>query len=182
MSWAEFSEKLGFKNFDYPVPEHANRLSRLIGGLALASFFITFITGILLTQFYNPSPDTAHTSVRYIMHVPWLSYIRSLHNVSANIGLALVILHMIRVLLSHAYIQPRIGTYLLGLLLLGTAFMEYFTGTILKWDQEGYEAMAHFIAVNDLLGPIGTVFLEDFTLSTSMLARMNALHISVLPQ
>jgi len=181
MSQAQFLQKLGLKNFDYPVPVHANRFSRLIGGLALTAFLMTFVTGIVLSQFYNPSPGTAHTSVRYIMHVPWLEYVRSLHYLSANIGLALVIVHMLRILFSHGYIPPRIGTYLFGIFLLLAVFFAYFTGTVLKWDQEGYEAMAHFVAINKLLGPIGTVFQEDFTLSTSMLARMNALHVSVIP-
>ncbi len=40
--------------------------------------------------------------------------------------------------------------------------------------------MAHFVAVNKLLGPLGAFFQEDFTLSTSMLARMYGLHVGVL--
>jgi quinol-cytochrome oxidoreductase complex cytochrome b subunit len=51
---------------------------------------------------------------------------------------------------------------------------------VLRGDQEGYEAMRHFLAVNKLLGPIGAVFQEDFTLSTSMLSRIFALHTSAL--
>jgi ubiquinol-cytochrome c reductase cytochrome b subunit len=63
--------------------------------------------------------------------------------------------------------------------MLFVAFQLFFTGTVLKWDQEGYEAMAHFLAVNELLGPLGAVFQEDFALSTSMLARIYGLHVGV---
>jgi ubiquinol-cytochrome c reductase cytochrome b subunit len=62
-----------------------------------------------------------------------------------------------------------------------TAFQNFFSGTVLKWDQEGYEALAHFVAANQLLGPLGAIFQEDFTLSTSMLARIFSLHVSVFP-
>jgi quinol-cytochrome oxidoreductase complex cytochrome b subunit len=57
-------------------------------------------------------------------------------------------------------------------------FLIYFTGTMHQGDQESYESMRHFLAVNKLLGPIGAFFQEDFTLSTSMLSRIFALHTS----
>lgn len=174
-------ERIGIKKVDYPVPRHANMLWCSLGGLTVVTFVVTIMTGIILSQFYSPSPDTAHTSVRYINHVSWLSYVRSLHHLSANVGFGLVIVHMVRVLLAHAYRPPRVATYVIGLILLGISFQLYFTGTVLKWDQEGYEAMAHFTAVNALLGPLGAFFQEDFTLSTSMLARIYSLHISILP-
>lgn len=181
MASGSLMERIGIKKVDYPVPRHANTLWFSLGGLTVISFAVTVLTGIILSQFYSPSPDTAHMSVRYINHVPWLSYVRSLHHLSANVGFGLVIVHMVRVLLTHAYRPPRIATYVAGLLLLGITFQLYFTGTVLKWDQEGYEAMAHFTAVNALLGPLGAFFQEDFILSTSMLARIYSLHISILP-
>jgi ubiquinol-cytochrome c reductase cytochrome b subunit len=88
---------------------------------------------------------------------------------------------MLRVMFTGAFRPPRIITYLVGLLLLFVTVQLFFTGTVLKWDQEGYEALAHFMAVNKLLGPLGTVFQEDFTLSTSMLARIYALQIGIIP-
>ncbi len=181
MAEESFLERIGIKKADYPVPAHANTIWFSLGGLTVITFAVTIVTGIVLSQFYNPSPDTAHTSVRYINYVPWLRFVRSLHSLSANIGFGLVIVHMIRVLLTHAYRPPRVATYLLGLLLFAISFQLYFSGTVLKWDQEGYEAMAHFTAVNALLGPLGAFFQEDFTLSTSMLARIYALHISIFP-
>jgi ubiquinol-cytochrome c reductase cytochrome b subunit len=52
---------------------------------------------------------------------------------------------------------------------------------VLQWDPDGYEALGHFLAVNKLLGPLGAVFQEDFTLSTSILARFYGLHVGIFP-
>jgi quinol-cytochrome oxidoreductase complex cytochrome b subunit len=90
----------------------------------------------------------------------------------------MLIIHMLRIILTGAFRQNRIITYFMGLGLLLMIFLIYFTGTVLRGDQESYEAMWHFMAVNKLFGPIGNFFQEDFTLSTSMLSRVFAIHIS----
>lgn len=174
-------EALGLTALEYPVPIHANTFWYSLGGITLVCFVITFITGVLLSQFYNPSPAVAHASVSYISSMPIIGLIRALHYWSANLGFILLIAHMLRVMFTGAYRPPRTMTYLFGLALLVTTFQLFFTGTVLKWDQEGYEALAHFVAVNKLLGPLGAVFQEDFTLSTSMLARIYGLHVGLFP-
>jgi ubiquinol-cytochrome c reductase cytochrome b subunit len=174
-------EVLGLPALEYSVPEHANTFWYSLGGITLTCFVVSFVTGAILSQFYNPTPAVAHASVNYIANTPWLRLIRSLHHWSANIGFLLLMAHMVRVMFTGAFRPPRIATYVVGLLLLAAVFALFFTGTVIKWDQEGYEAMAHFFAVNKLLGPLGAVFMEDFTLSTSMLARIYAMHISVFP-
>jgi len=174
-------EALGLNALDYQIPSYANTFWYSLGGVSLFCFVVTMITGALLTQFYNPTPQVAHASVRYINMNAGIGFVRALHYWSANLGLLLLIAHMIRIIFSGAYRPPRLATYFVGLGLLGVTFMLYFTGTVLKWDQEGYEAMAHFVAVNRLLGPLGAIFQEDFTLSTSMLARIYGLHIGILP-
>ncbi len=174
-------EALGLTALDYPVPTHANTFKYSLGGITLICFGVTFVTGAILTQFYNPTPAVAHASVNYIATTPGLGLIRALHHWSANLGFLLMIAHMLRVMFTGAFRPPRIVTYLVGLVLLFAAFQSFFTGTVLKWDQEGYEAMSHFVAANKLLGPLGAVFQEDFTLSTSMLARIYGLHIGIFP-
>jgi ubiquinol-cytochrome c reductase cytochrome b subunit len=174
-------EALGFKALEYPGPKHANTFWYSLGGLTLTCFVITLVTGAVLTQFYNPTPAIAHASVNYIAGTPGLGWIRALHHWSANIGFFLLIVHMLRIFFTGAYRPPRVATYIVGLLLLFTSFQLFFTGTVLKWDQEGYEALGHFLAVNNLLGPLGAIFQEDFTLSTSMLARIYGLHVGIFP-
>jgi ubiquinol-cytochrome c reductase cytochrome b subunit len=178
---SNWREALGLSALEYSVPTHANTFWYSLGGLTLACFVVSFITGAILTQFYNPAPAVAHASVNYLATTPGLKFVRALHHWSANLGILLLIAHMVRVMFTGAFRPPRTVTYLVGLLLLAIAFMLFFSGTVIKWDQEGYEALAHFFAVNKLFGPIGAVFMEDFTLSTSMLARIYGLHVGIFP-
>jgi len=181
MNKVNFKKAIGFPALDYAIPAHANTFWYSLGGITLICFVVSFVTGAILTQFYNPTPTVAHASVNYMSATIVLRMIRALHYWSANLGFILLIGHMLRVMFTGAFRPPRIISYLVGLLLLFVVFQLFFTGTVLKWDQEGYEAMAHFVAVNKLLGPLGAVFQEDFTLSTSMLARIYALHIGIFP-
>lgn len=174
-------ETLGLQALEYPVPKYANTFWYSLGGLTLTCFAVSLLTGAVLTQFYNPTPLGAHASVNYIAETAGLGWIRAVHHWSANIGFFLLIVHMVRILYTGAFRPPRVATYVVGLLLLFVVFQLFFTGTVIKWDQEGYEALGHFLAVNKLLGSLGAVFQEDFTLSTSMLARIYALHVGVFP-
>lgn len=44
-------ERLGLTGLAYAVPEHANSLPYLLGGITLAGLVILFVTGIYLAQF-----------------------------------------------------------------------------------------------------------------------------------
>lgn len=118
-------EGIGLNALDYPVPAHANTFWYSLGGVSLFCFVITMITGALLTQFYNPTPQVAHASVRYINMNTGIGFIRALHHWSANLGFLLLIAHMFRILFTGAYRPPRMATYFVGLGLLGIAFKLY---------------------------------------------------------
>ena len=180
MDIEKLKKATGFSALDYPVPQHANTVWYSLGGLTLFCFLMAMGSGMLMAQFYSPSPSTAFESVKYINRTAGLQFIRGVHFWSANLGFLMLIIHMLRVIVTGAFRPPRILTYFAGLGLLLMIFLIYFAGTVLRADQEGYEAMRHFLAVNKLLGPIGAVFQEDFTLSTSMLSRIFALHTSAL--
>jgi len=176
----KFKNSTGLSALYYPVPRHANTIWYSLGGLTFFCFVIAMGSGMLMSQFYSPSPSTAYASVKYISTTRGLQFLRGVHFWSANLGFLMLIVHMLRVLVTGAFKSPRLPTYFAGLGLLLMIFLIFFTGTVLRWDQEGYEALSHFLAVNKLLGPIGAFFQEDFTLSTSMLSRIFALHTSAL--
>jgi len=180
MDWEKFKAATGLSALYYHVPRHANTIRYSLGGLTLFCFLTTMASGILLSQFYSPSPSTAYASVKYISTAAGLKWLRGLHYWSAHLGFGLLIIHMLRVILTGAFRPPRILTYFVGLGLLLMMYLVFFTGTVLRWDQEGYEALRHFMGVNKLLGPLGAIFQEDFTLSTSMLSRIFSLHASAL--
>jgi ubiquinol-cytochrome c reductase cytochrome b subunit len=60
-------------------------------------------------------------------------------------------------------------------------FLLIVTGSALRYDQEGFEALAHFVAGGNLTGAFGRFFTDAFTPSTPLLTRIFGLHTSLLP-
>lgn len=69
----------------------------------------------------------------------------------------------------------------IGVILFGITTFFFYTGTVIKWDQEGIEALRHTQEIGELLGPLGTVLTGAFTKSVSLLGRMYVVHVSLLP-
>lgn len=180
--WEAIDERLGLSGLAYPVPAHANGIGYILGGITFFGFLILAATGIWLAQFYHPTPSTAYASVVYIMNVaPLGDLVRGIHFWVANIVMATVLLHMGRVFVTGAYKRPREANWLIGLGLLAVTLGLIFTGTVLKWDQEGYEALGHNIEVGNLLGGVGFWFSPEFTPSLPILGRLYIAHIAILP-
>ena len=175
-------ERLGLSGLAYPVPAHANGIGYILGGITFFGFLILAATGIWLAQFYHPTPTTARESVVYIMNVaPLGDVVRGIHFWVANLVMATVLLHMGRVFVTGSYKRPREANWLIGLSLLGVTLGLIFTGTVLKWDQEGFEALAHNVEIGDLLGAFGFWFSTDFTTTLPILGRLYMAHIVILP-
>jgi len=180
--WRVLDERLGLGALQYPVPPHANTLGYSLGGITLTSFLILVATGFLLTQYYNPLPEAANESTRYIITTaPLGRLVRGVHYWAAQAMVLAVSLHLIRVFVTAAYKRPREANWLIGVGLLALTFGLYFSGTILKWDQEGYEAMLHNMETARLLGGLGVWFAGEFTRSVPMLVRLYVAHVSILP-
>src|SRR5882672_7768425 len=78
------------------VPRHRHSFWYRFGGLALFFLLIQVVTGILLALYYSPTPNTANESVHYIVEkVPFGWLIRSLHSWSANLMVAVVLVHFL---------------------------------------------------------------------------------------
>jgi quinol-cytochrome oxidoreductase complex cytochrome b subunit len=105
------------------------------GGTAVFLMLILGLTGILEMFYYIPNPEQAALSVQAITyHVPFGGFIRNLHYWSAQLLLIISAVHLLRVVFTGAYRQPRRFNYLLGLGLFVLAIMLDFTGYILRWD------------------------------------------------
>ena len=174
-------ERLGLKGLTYPVPEHANKLAYSLGGLALVCFLSLLVTGIVLAQFYAPEPATAHASVRRIIEGVTLgSALRAFHYWMAMAMVVLVGLHLLRVFVSGAFKRPREGNWIVGIALAGVTAGFFFSGTVLKWDQESIEALEHNIEISRLLGRAGYWLSPQFG-GVSLLHRLYTSHIAILP-
>lgn len=181
-AWLAIDERIGLSALAYPVPVHANRIGYILGGITFFGFIILAATGIWLAQFYHPTPEAARESIVYIMNVaPAGDVVRGIHFWTGNIVMATVLLHLGRIFATGSYKRPREVNWLFGLGLLAVTLGLLFTGTVLKWDQEGYEALNHNIAVGNLLGAFGFWFSSDFAASFPLLGRLYIAHIVILP-
>ncbi len=181
-AWAAVDARLVLHNFLYEVPTYANTLPYLFGAVTLAGLVILVVTGILLGQFYAPDPSVANQSIRIIMtQVRGGEVIRGIHVWAAHLTVLVLLLHLIRVYVTGAYRFPREANWVVGVALLGTLLALFFTGTVLRWDQEAIEALAHNVAFARLLGVFGGWFSPAFSTHVPLLTRLYMAHVSLLP-
>jgi ubiquinol-cytochrome c reductase cytochrome b subunit len=127
----------------YPFPDH---WSFLLGEVALYAFVVLVATGVYLTLFFEPSLSTTVYRGGYgpLQGLPMsrayasvvdLSLdqragllIRQTHHWAADVFVAAIVLHVMRVFFTGAFRRPRELTWLLGLGMLMTALLEGFLG------------------------------------------------------
>ncbi len=157
-----------------------------LGGITLFFFIVQAITGILLTIYYRPTPESAYESVLFIMtnvNFGWL--IRSIHSWGANLMIVFCILHLLRVYFQGAYKPPRELTWMVGVVLLLITLGFGFTGYLLPWDQRAFWATtvgSEFAGAVPIVGPYLLRFVrggEEITALT--LSRFFGVHVLVLP-
>lgn len=157
--------------------------------LGSATLFVLanqFITGILLTIYYVPSPQNAYDTVNYIdsgLPMGWL--VRGLHHWGATAMVILVLLHMLRVIYHGAYKYPRELTWISGVVLLLLTFAFGFTGYLLPWDQKAFWATTVGTRIVGVIPFIGDWLLRATrggdTVSAVTLSRFFGIHVWVLP-
>ena len=171
-------DRFGLDSLNYEVPAHANTLPFTLGGITAVSLLLTMISGIVLAFWYVPLPEQANASIRVIMEkVYWGSMVRGIHYWSAQLTMIALVLHVLRVFLYGSYKKPREGNWLVGVLLFGVMVGLYFTGTSLKWDQEGFEALEHAESIAGTFG-LGGLFSTAYV---PVLIRLFIAHVSILP-
>ena len=176
------NERLALHALDYQVPRVTISVKYMLGGLTAFLLLVLTVTGLYLSQYYNPTPTGAHDSVLYLItRAPLGDWIRTLHFLSAGGVVVTVTAHLVYTVGRRAYKKPREVTWWAGVLLAAVIFLLIVTGTVLRYDQEGFEALAHFVAGGNLTGTFGRFFTDSFTPSTSLLSRIFGLHTSLLP-
>ncbi len=166
----------------YRLPKQGASLLYAIGGTIFVGFLIMMVTGILLTQFYHPSPEEAYRSLQQMQQIPLVAFLRSIHHFTAQGILAMLLLHVVRVFITGAYKRPRQITWWIGLALLFIMMMgAYFTGTVLRWDVSGADALAHYQEALHIFGPLGDVLTNVLPGSSPMLIRLYSFHIALFP-
>lgn len=175
-------ERLGIRALEYPVPEHGNKLAWSLGGVTAASLLILIVTGVILVQFYNPVPEAANQSVRNLVtEVPGGRLVRGVHFWAAQAMYVTAALHMLRVFLTGSYKRPREANWLIGVAMFALVTLALFTGTVLKWDQEGFEALGHNLEIGKLIGGVGFWFSPEFAGNVPILVRLYSAHVIIIP-
>jgi quinol-cytochrome oxidoreductase complex cytochrome b subunit len=175
-------DRLGIHLLEYDIPEHSNSIKYSLGGMTLSAFGVLVISGILLAQFFIPDPERANRSLQYLNDQVYLGwFLRGIHFWAAEVLTVTMTLHVIRVFFTASYKNPREINWLIGIGIMVMMVTLLFTGTVLKWDQEAYEALAHFLWVADQMGVFGLPLTEAFAQGVPLLNRIYMAHISLLP-
>ena len=157
-----------------------------LGGMALVLFLMLMGTGLLMIFVYEPSPERAYRSVLYMQEqILFGRLIRGIHYWSANLLIAVAVLHMLRVFLTGAYHAPRQSNWLIGLGLLFLILVSGFTGYLLPWDQISYwavtictEMLAYVPGVGEALQQ---VILGGEAIGPATVINFYATHTTVVP-
>jgi ubiquinol-cytochrome c reductase cytochrome b subunit len=189
------------KALRYVFPDHS---SFLLGEVALYAFIVLVATGVYLTFFFEPSTRVvvyhgvyeplqgqemteAYRSVLDIsLRVKAGLLIRQTHHWAANVFVAAIVLHLLRIFFTGAFRKPRELTYVIGVLMLFLALLEGYVGYSLADDllsgmglAIGYSvAMAiPFVGANLALLVWGGPFPGD----PSFWPRMYIAHVFIFP-
>ncbi|MGZ4243313.1 MAG: cytochrome b [Solirubrobacteraceae bacterium] len=185
----------------YVFPDH---WSFLLGEIALYAFVVLVATGIFLTLYYVPS-DTqviyhgsyavlrtqemseAYRSVLDLsFNVPAGLLIRQVHHWAADVFIAAIVLHLMRIFFTGAYRKPRDFNYYIGLTMLMLAILEGFAGYSLVDDLLSGMGLAIANAVAMSIPFIGgqlasLVWGGQFPGTDSFFSRLEIVHVFLIP-
>jgi ubiquinol-cytochrome c reductase cytochrome b subunit len=157
-----------------------------LGSASLFLFLMQGLTGIFLSVYYVPSPESAYDSIQYIMNgvqFGWL--IRGIHHWGASLMVVFVFAHMLRTFYYAAYKFPRELTWLTGVVLLLCTLGMGFTGYLLPWNQKSYWATTVGTEIAGTAPLIGDFIIRvlrgGVDLSAVTLTRFFSVHIWFLP-
>jgi ubiquinol-cytochrome c reductase cytochrome b subunit len=181
-------------------PDH---WSFLLGEIALYSFIILLLTGTFLTFFFQPSMtdvvyhgsytnlDGVHMSQAYqstlniSFDVRGGLLMRQIHHWAADLFVAAILVHMLRVFFTGAYRKPREVNWLIGITLFTLALIEGLFGYSLPDDLLSGAGLRITEGVLQSIPVVGT-YLAFFLFGGAypghvIIPRMYILHVLVIP-
>jgi quinol-cytochrome oxidoreductase complex cytochrome b subunit len=169
-----------------PVPNHLKLWWFCLGGTPAYLFVVQIVTGILLSFYYQPAPETAWESVRYITdEAAYGWFLRSVHKWGATLMVAAVVLHQIRVFFTGAYRKPREINWMVGMFLLLCTLITGFTGYSLVFEQLSYWGATVAANLTDSVpwagGLLKRLLLGGDEYNPRTAPRFFILHAAVLP-
>ncbi len=176
-----FGKFMLFRN----VPKDISWLQTL-GSALITVFIVQAVTGILLAMYYQPNPDTAWATIKWITDDATLGWlVRGMHKWGSSVMVVLLFLHMGRTFLFGAYKYPREMTWITGAIIFILVMALSFTGYLLVFDERAYWATIVGVNINGtapILGPyLSYILMVGPEIGTHTLSRFYSLHMLVLP-
>jgi ubiquinol-cytochrome c reductase cytochrome b subunit len=181
-------------------PDH---WSFLLGEIALYSFVILLLTGTFLTFFFKPSmsPVTYHgmytrlngvrmseayaSTLNISFDVRGGLLMRQIHHWAADLFVAALIAHMLRIFFTGAYRKPREFNWLIGIVLFTLAMLEGLFGYSLPDDLlsgTGLRITEGVLLGIPIIGTYGSFFLFGGQFpGADIIPRLYVIHILLIP-
>jgi ubiquinol-cytochrome c reductase cytochrome b subunit len=189
------------KALRYAFPDH---WSFLLGEVALYAFIVLVATGIYLTLFFEPStsPTIYHGSYGPLDGLEMSSAYKSVLNISfdvragllirqthhwaADVFVAAIVIHLVRIFFTGAYRKPRELTYVIGVLMLFISLLEGYLGYSLADDLLSGMGLAIGYAVALSIPFVGAnialaIWGHQFPGDPDFWSRMYVMHVLILP-
>ena len=163
------------------------RWPRVLGLVVVVLLSVEILTGVLLSLYYLPTPQTAHASLGTILRdVDFGWFVHQIHFWGARFLIAVLILRIVRFSLAGVWRSPRELVWVFGVLLLMVCLHADLTGRLLPWTTDAYWSSVRSLEVIQTvpmwsaltriaIGGDGTL-LSDLTL-----LRFYVMHVAVLP-
>jgi ubiquinol-cytochrome c reductase cytochrome b subunit len=175
----------------------------LLGEIALYSFIILILTGIFLTLFFSPSmtqviyhgsytklngvrmSDAYASTLRISFDVRGGLLMRQIHHWAADLFLAAIVCHLLRIFFTGAYRKPRDTNWLIGVTMFTLGILEGFLGYSMPDDLLSGTGVR--IAEGTLLGiPVVGSYLSFFLFGgqfpgTEFVVRFYIIHVLLIP-
>jgi ubiquinol-cytochrome c reductase cytochrome b subunit len=189
------------QNIKKAFPTH---WSFLLGEIALYSFIILILTGVFLTLFFKPSggvqvydgsyaplkgvrmSDAYASTLRLTFDVRGGLLMRQIHHWAANVFLAAIVAHLMRIFFTGAFRKPREINWVIGVTMFTLALAEGFAGYSLPDDLLSGTGLRIFQGI--LLSiPIAGTYLSlwafggEFPASEEFIPRLFTVHILLIP-
>jgi Cytochrome b(N-terminal)/b6/petB len=181
-------------------PDH---WSFLLGEIALWSFVILLLTGTFLSLFFVPSmtevtyhgsymklngitmSQACQSTLRISFDIRGGLLIRQIHHWAADLFMAAIIVHMLRIFFTGAYRKPREINWLIGIVLFSLGLLEGLFGYSLPDDQLSGAGLRIFEGILQGIPVVGT-YLAFFLFGGpfpghDIVPRMYILHVLLIP-
>ena len=157
-----------------------------LGGLSFLLFLALAGSGLVLMFIYTPTPQGAgQFFLQEAGDLPFAWFFRRVHYLAGQAMVATVLLHLIRVLASGAYLPPRASNWLVGLALLVLTLALDLSGYVLRWDPPTQAAATVVANLAGQLPAVGALLkrllLAGDSLGPNSLLRFYVLHCLALP-